>query len=50
MALPFRIGGKEMIQNKENEMNKGGAFLTTPFGVDEIFTREKWSDDQKEFF
>jgi len=31
-------------------MNKGGAFLTTPFGVDEIFTREKWSDDQKEFF
>ncbi|MBT4130789.1 MAG: hypothetical protein HOG76_09865, partial [Candidatus Marinimicrobia bacterium] len=39
-----------MIQNKENEMNKGGAFLTTPFGVDEIFTREKWSDDQKEFF
>ena len=29
-------------------MNKGGAFLTTPFGVDEIFTREKWSDDQKE--
>ena len=31
-------------------MKKGGAFLTTPFGVDEIFTREKWSDDQKEFF
>ena len=31
-------------------MNKGGAFLTTPFGVDEIFTREKWSDDQREFF
>ena len=31
-------------------MNKGGEFLTTPFGVDEIFTREKWSDDQKEFF
>ena len=31
-------------------MNKGGAFLTTPFGVDEIFTRERWSDDQKEFF
>ncbi len=31
-------------------MGKGGAFLTTPFGVDEIFTREKWSDDQKEFF
>ena len=31
-------------------MKKGGAFLTTPFGVDEIFTREKWSDDQREFF
>ena len=31
-------------------MKKGGAFLTTPFGVDEIFTRERWSDDQKEFF
>ncbi len=31
-------------------MKKGGAFLTTPFGVDEIFTREKWSDDQNEFF
>ncbi len=31
-------------------MRKGGEFLTTPFGVDEIFTREKWSDDQKEFF
>jgi len=31
-------------------MKKGGAFLTTPFGVDEIFTREKWSEDQKEFF
>ncbi|MCF6237218.1 MAG: acyl-CoA dehydrogenase family protein [Candidatus Marinimicrobia bacterium] len=31
-------------------MKKGGAFLTTPFGVDEIFTREKWTEDQKEFF
>jgi alkylation response protein AidB-like acyl-CoA dehydrogenase len=31
-------------------MNKGGAFLTTPFGIDETFTREKWSDDQQEFF
>ncbi len=31
-------------------MKKGGAFLTTPFGVDEIFTRERWSEDQKEFF
>ena len=31
-------------------MGKGGTFLTTPFGVDEIFTREKWSNDQKEFF
>jgi len=31
-------------------MNKGGAFLTTPFGVDEIFTREKWSTEHHEFF
>jgi len=31
-------------------MNKGGAFLTTPFGVDETFTREKWTDEQQEFF
>ena len=31
-------------------MEKGGAFLTTPFGVDEIFTRELWSDDQRVFY
>jgi len=31
-------------------MKKGGAFLTTPFGVDEIFTRERFSEEQKEIF
>ena len=31
-------------------MEKGGAFLTTPFGEGAIFTRERWSQDQKEFF
>ena len=31
-------------------MKIGGAFLITPFGEDEIFTREKFSEEQREIF
>ncbi len=31
-------------------MHKGGKFLVTPITDDQIFTRENFSDDQREFF